>query len=295
MRFAKRFRHKASGGTQSSQGLYCAAGFGLFLLGLLCSFYLAFPGAILKERMIHELETRLPVQVDIAEATLRPLLTLTGELMTIRLSGQPEALLQIDSFHIDPRWVGVLTGDPGLDGEIHTGAGELSFNWQSSGPLAAAADALPLDLPLATSPPTRLAGTLATAQVVTEVPLQKDTASRIDLSFSQVAVQGLEALTTNATGLRLGTLSLRLTGQGASFSVEQLETNGEDLVVSGDGTFMLVTAKPQNSRINLNLTVRAGSQADPTLASLLKLAGTQQSDGSRKLRLTGTLANPVIR
>lgn len=66
-------------------------------------------------------------------------------------------------------------------------------------------------------------------------------------------------------------------------------------MISGKGTLMLASSKPQNSRINLNLSVRVDKQVNPTLASLLELVGTQQSDGSRKLRLTGTLAKPVIR
>ena len=295
MRFAKRFRHKASSETQSPRNLYPAAGLGLFLIGVLCSFYLAFPDTILKERLIHELESRLPIQVELAETTLQPILSLTGGQATVNLSSQTEPLFQLDSFNVNPKWSSILTGDPGLEGEIRSATGELSFAWRRSGPLAMTANALPFDLPLTTSPPMRLAGNLTTAQVTTAVPLQKATESRIDITLDQVTVQGLEALTSNAAGLWLAKFTLRMTGQGTAFSIEQLETSGGDLLVSGEGTFMLVTANPQNSRINLNLTVRAGSQADPTLVSLLKLAGTQQSDGSRKLRLTGTLAKPVIR
>lgn len=298
MQFVKRSQQRVTGKTptpRKARGFYLVAGPGLFLLGLLCSFYLAFPDAILKQRLVHELEAWLPIQVDLAEAGLRPLLTLTGEQATVSLSNQPGALIHIDRFRIAPDWISLITGDPGLEGEIRSAAGELSFHWQSSGPLAVAGTNLPFDIPLATSPAMRFAGTLTTGQVTTAVPLQKATKSRIDITLDHVTAQGLEALTTDSAGLRLGKLSLQITGQGTSFSIEQLEISGGDLVVSGEGTLMLATANPQNSRINLNLSIRAGNQADPTLASLLELVGTKQADGSRKLRLTGTLAKPVIR
>ena len=298
MRFAKRLRKRAANGTPAAReprSLYRAAGLGLFLLGLLCSFYLAFPDAVLRQRLVHEFEARLPIQVDLAEVGLRPLLTLAGKQATISLSRQPGVIFHVESFNIDPKWISLFTGDPGLEGELRSATGELSFGWQRSGPLTLTGTGLPFDIPLKTSPPMRFAGTLAKGEVATTVPLQRATESLVDITLDQITVQGLEALTSNADGFHLGRISLQMTGRGTSFSVEKLEARGGDLEVTGEGTLMLMTANPQNSRLNLNLTVRAGSRADPTLAGLLELAGTKQSDGSRKLRLTGTLAKPVIR
>ena len=298
MRCAKRLRKRAASGTPAARkphNLYRVAGLGLFLLGLLCSFYLAFPDAVLRQRLVHELEARLPIQVDLAEAGLRPLLTLAGKQATISLSRQPGVLFHIESFNIDPKWISLLTGNPGLEGELRSATGELSFDWQRNGPLALTGSDLPFDIPLKTSPPMRFAGTLTMGEVATTVPLQRATESRVDITLDQITVQGLAALTSDAAGFHLGRISLQMTGRGTSFSIKKLEARGGDLEVTGEGTLMLMTANPQNSRLNLNLTVRAGNQADPTLASLLELVGTQQSDGSRKLRLTGTLAKPVIR
>lgn len=298
MWFSKPIRRKVTGETtvtRFSRGRYLATGVCLFLLGLLGSFYLTFPDKILRQRLVYELETRLPIQVDLTEATLQPLLTLAGEQMTIHLSGQPEALFQVDTFQVSPRWSKLLIGDPGLEGEFRSSTGKLSFSWQQSGPLAINGTTLPFDIPLATRQAMRISGNISTAEVATTAPLQSETRSRIDIYLDQILVKGLEALTANATGLRLGDISLQITGQGTSFSIKQLKISGGDLLVSGNGTLILATAKPQNSRINLNLSVRAGNQADPTLASLLELVGTSQANGSRKLRMTGTLAQPVFR
>jgi len=298
MRLAKRFRRRPNEetvATRNPRRLYIVTGVVLFLLGLFCSFYLAFPDAPLRQRLVYELETRLPLQVDLAEATLQPLLTLAGKQMTIRLSGQPEALFQIDTFHVGPSWIKLLTGDPGFEGETISSTGKLSFSWQQSGPLAITGTTLPFNIPLATIPATRFSGNLSTGEVTTTVPLQSETKSRIDINLDQVVVKGLEALTANAAGLRLGELSLQITGQGTSFSIEQLEISGGDLMVSGEGTLILANANPQNSRVNLNLSFRISKQADTTLAGLLELVGTPQANGSRKLRLTGTLGRPVIK
>ena len=298
MRLTQRFRRKPTeeaAVARKPRGLYIATGVSLFLLGLLCSFYLTFPDAFLKQRLVYELETRLPIQVDLAEATLQPLLILSGKQMTVRLSGQPEALFQIDRFYIGPRWSSLITGDPGIEGELNSSTGALAFSWQQSGPLAMDGTALPFDIPLATNPPMRISGNLSTGEVTTTAPLENETRSRIDINLDQVVVKGLEALTANTAGLRLGEISLQITGQGTSFSIEQLEISEGDLLVSGVGTLMLATANPQNSRINLKLSVSASSQADPTLAGLLELVGTPQANGSRKLLMTGTLARPIFR
>ncbi len=298
MWFAKGSRRGDAGKNKeirNSGGLYIAVGLGLFFLGLFLSFYLAFPNQPLKQRLVHELEARLPIQVELAEATWQPLLTLAGKGMAIRQSDPPRALFHVDSFAVAPQWLTLFTGDPGLTGAMKVSTGELAFSWRRSGALTLIANSLPLDIPLATSPETRFSGNLASGEVTTSAPLQSTTESQFDIQLRQVSVLGLEALTANPNGLHLGEISLQMSGQGTSLTIARLEATGGDLVVSGNGTLMLVTASPENSRINLNLTVRAGSQADPTLAGLLELVGTRQADGSRKLRLTGSLAKPVIR
>ena len=298
MRFTKYFRTRPSGETPVVRNpllLFRAAGFILFLLGLLCGVYLAFPDAVLRQRLVYELEARFPIRVDLADASLRPLITLTGEKGSIRYRDRPETIGTIERFRFSPFWTGIFTGDPGIKGELSAAGGELALRWQRSGTLAMSATALPFNFPLSTSSGTRFAGILATGQVMSAAPLQKGTKSLIDIRFEQVVLQGLEALTGDAAGLRLGKMSLRMTGEGTVFTIDRLEVTGGDVVVYGKGTLMLVMENLQNSHINLNLSVRAGNQKDPTLANFIQLAGTPLSDGSRRLHLTGTLANPMIR
>lgn len=141
----------------------------------------------------------------------------------------------------------------------------------------------------------QISGALKTAMIVTEIPIKKQTESLLEISLGLVTIRGLEAISGNPNGLQLGNLTLQATGQGNAFTIKNIQTSEGDLLITGQGTLILAAADPIRSRINLNLTVSADKSADPTLASLLELAGTKQSDGSRKLRLTGTLANPIIR
>lgn len=298
MRFAKYFRTRPFGETQAGRNpqlLFRAAGLGLFLLGLLCGVYLAFPKEVLRQRLVYELEAGFPIRVDLAEAGLRPLLTLTGEKGSIRYLDRPETIANIERFRFSPFWTGIFTGDPGIKGELSAAGGELALRWQRSGTLAMSATTLPFNIPLSTISGIRFAGILTTGQVTSAAPLQKASRSLIDIRCEQVVLQGLEALTRDAAGLRLGKMSLRMTGEGTVFTIDRLEATGGDVVVSGKGTLMLMMENLQNSNINLKLSVRAGNQEDPTLANFIQLAGTPLSDGSRNLHLTGTLANPVIR
>jgi len=301
MQFIKPFRFKASAETPASRNpktslrLYRAAGLAIFLLGLLAGVYLGFPAEVLRQRLVHELEARFPIRVDLAEVGLRPLLTIKGEKGVIHSLDGSETIGSIERFSFSPLWTSFFTGDPGVKGKVSTDGGELACRWQMSGPLAMQATGLPVNFPLAGSSPRRLVGILATGQISSVSPLQKTTRSLVDLTLEKVVLQGLEALSGDAAGLRLGKVSLRMTGQGRAFVIERLEASGGDMLVSGKGSFMLATVDLRNSRINLDLSVRPGSQADTTMANFLELVGPPLPDGSRKLHLTGTLANPVIR
>ena len=298
MQVAKYFRARFSGETEMVRNprlFYRVAAPVLFLFGLLCGVYLAFPEEVLRQRLVYELEARFPIQVELAKAGLQPMLTLTGEKGGIRYLDRHETVVSVERFKFSPFWAGIITGDPGIKGELFGADGELALRWQRSGRLALGATALPVDIPLPSGSGMRFVGIITTGQMETAAPLQSATKSLIDLRFEQAALQGLEALTRDAAGLRLGKMSLRMSGQGTLFFIDSLEATGGDVVLSGKGTVTLVKENPQNSQINLNVSVRAGDQDDPTLANFIQLAGTPLSDGSRNLHLTGTLANPVIR
>lgn len=275
--------------------LYRLGGFALFLFGLLAGIYLAFPNQVLRQRLAHELEASLPIQVDLAEAGLRPLLTLAGKKGVIRYFDPLETIVTIERFSLSPFWAGIFTGDPGVKGEFLVADGKLSCRWQRSGMLAMRATDMTVNLPVSLSPALRVVGILPLGKVTSVAPLQKVSKSLVDLTLEKVVLQGLEGLTRDAAGLRLGQVSLRMNGQGRAFTIERLEASGGDILVSGKGILLLAMGDPRNSRINLNLSVRPRNPQDPKMADFLALAGPPLPDGSRTLQLTGTLASPVIK
>ena len=267
----------------------------LFILAFSCGFYLTFPDTLLKQTLINQFEKHFRVQLELTEANLLPLLTLSGKQASIYLPSEAMPFLQIESFSLSPKWLSTITGDPGIKGQLQSSPGHISFHWQKSGELEILGNDMPFEIPLATSPAMRIAGALKTAAIETDVPIKKQTESLLEISLGNVAIRGLGALSGHQNGLKLGSLTLQATGRGNAFTITKFQTIEGDLLIAGQGTLILAAADPIKSRINLNLRVTAGRSADPTLSSLLELAGTKQADGSRKLQLAGTLANPTIR
>ena len=265
----------------------------LLLCGAFIGFYLGFPHNVLEERLHSEL-ARLPIQITVTEVSLHPLLSL--KMTTPEIAFHPDAgTLQFDMGTVSPLWGSLLTGTPGLKGHFENDSGELTVELAKRGPLNIAGQGLAFNLPLPSAPGLQLGGRLAECQITTETPLQKETVSDIRITLEQTVLKGLSVLAADGKDLRLGQILLRGTGMGSTFTINQLESRNGDLLARGDGSLAFVVARPQSSRLNLNLSLRAGPQADPALANLLELVGSPQADGSRKLRLTGTLAKPVIR
>lgn len=290
----RRRNSKAAKAPRQTGGRWYLAGLALFLGGFFISFYLAFPNQTLQQRLTAELDRHLPGQVALGDLELKPLFTLQTSSLTVRLPATG-AELNFDQARFSPLWRGLLGGDPGIGGQLQKNDGQLNFDWQRSGVLQANGEDLAFELPLSKTAELSLSVRLVAGEVTTAAPLKKDSASRLKLTFDQVSISGLEAITASGESLQLGRLVLRSTGKGTTFTIDELRASGGELNVSGDGTLMLAPSRPERSRINLNLSLQVTPQTDPTLAGLLELAGTKQEDGSRKLRLTGTLAKPVIR
>jgi type II secretion system protein N len=289
------FRKTVSQSPQSNKNTRRTLGSVLFLLSLLIGFYLTFPDSALKQSLISQFEKHLPARLELDDANLLPILTVSGKQARVYLPDETTPISLIDSFTFSPQWLTTITGDPGIKGDLHSASGQISFHWQKSGELGFRGNEMPFEIPLQTKPPMRVAGTIKTAEIETEAPLKKQTESLLEIALSNVTIRGLEAISGSPDGLQIGNLFLQANGQGNAFTIKNFQTSEGDLLIKGQGTLILSTAAPIRSRINFDLTVTAGKSADPTLSSLLEFAGSKQSDGSRKLRLSGTLASPTIR
>ena len=273
--------------------LWLLAGSGLFLLGLLIGLYLFFPGEVLKQRIIQEVAAQTGAQLQIKQLTLYPLLTLDAERISFEMTGLPQAL-EIERLSIAPQWTTLLSGDPGAQLHVNIMNGAVTGGVQKSGALSAKAAGLRFDLPLEKPMQMNIAGTLSEASLDSSLHLGPESKSQLSLQLNDVRILGLEILKAGGPGIVLGAINLEVEGQGQALRINSLTAAGGDLEVTGEGT-LLFGRSLSTSRIKLALQISTGPNADPMITSLLELAGEADTDGRYSMRLSGTLANPVLK
>lgn len=273
--------------------LFLLAGVGLFLLGLLAGIYLFFPSEALRQRIIQEVVSRTGTEVQIEQVSLYPPLALDANRIKLSVIGLPLPL-EIEQLSISPQWSTLLSGDPGasLHGRIMNGS--WSADLQKSGVVKAEAIGLRFDLPVQQPVPFNITGTLSEAALETSIGLSPKAKSSLTLRLVDVSILGLEIFKADSRGLSLGDISLELDGLGRALRIKALTAQGGDLEVTGDG-ILQVGRSAATSRIRIVLRVRAGSNADPSIASMLQLAGELGEDGFYSLQLTGTVAKPILK
>jgi type II secretion system protein N len=272
--------------------VFFLAGVGLLLIGMLAGLYLFFPAQALKQRIIHEVEVQTGAELRISQLTLYPMLTLDAERIKFALPGMPQSL-DIDSLSLTPQWSTLMSGDPGvhIQGQIMNGT--ISAGFQKSGAITAALNGLQFDLPIREPVPFTVAGALSQGSFAGETRLDSDTVTHIHLQFANVTIRGLDLLKADGNSLALGEISLEIEGKGRSMRLKTLSAKGGVIEASGDGT-LLIGRTAATSRIKIALMVRPGANADPSLRSLLQLAGNPDDEGRYTLLLTGSLAQPIL-
>jgi len=273
--------------------IFLLSGIGLLLLGLLAGVYLFFPAATLKQRVIQEVETRTGAGLQIEQLSLYPPLSLDARGITLDLKGLPQPLL-IQGLSLSPQWSTLLTGNPGLQLQGHLMNGTITAGVLKSGAINAVAAGLHFDLPLQKPLPLTINGTLDDATVAGSTRLDQGTVTSMTLQLSEVSIHGLELLGADSRGIVLGEISLETEGLGRAMKVKTLSARGGDFIVNGDGT-LFIGRTAATSRIKLALQVRPGANLDPSIASLLELAGQADGEGVHHLQLTGTLAKPLLK
>lgn len=267
-------------------------GLGLLLIGGIVGLVLALPTEALTDRLIQEIETRTQTEIDNRGGmTLALPLALRGAQTSVQPRNLPQVpAIQIDSFRVRPQWTSLLSLTPGITAEARLLNGNLTADCRTDGSLNLVANDLLLDLPIEHGFSLQLMGRLLQGRLDTDIPLDRDTASRLTLTLDRVRLLGL---TGQENGLRLGTILLELNGEGNSFRVAELRAVEGDFTVTGTGRILLGNT-PASSRLNLRLTIRPEASADPTLADLLRMTARETEQGTYQLRLGGSLARPVL-
>lgn len=272
--------------------LFLLAGGGLLLLGLLAGFYLFFPAETLKQRITQELNTRTAIDVKIEQVALYPLLSLHANQVNMTATALPRPL-EIEALSVAPLWMSLLSNDPGAKLQARLMNGNVSGEFQKSGVVSVMATGLRFDLPLQKPMALTVTGVLNQATLDGSTRLDTDTQTHLSLRLSEVGVSGLEIFKADSPGLALGEIILEVDGLGRAMKIQTLSATGGDLDVSGVGS-LLIGRTSASSRIKLELQVRAGANADPSITSMLELTGRPGSDGRYTLNIGGTLAKPIL-
>lgn len=268
-------------------------GLGLMCLAFLVGFYFFFPAQALKEKIEREFSTRTGVPLSIGRLFLAFPPALEARSLSIAVVRPGRESIDVASLRLRPLWLTLFGNSPGANFEANLLGGEISGRARRNGPLEAKARQLTFAEALVAGSALELAGVLGQGTFTGAMPPAAATESRFELLFDSLQLNGLESLGIADGNLTLGRVTCTGNGRGNNYRIERLEAAGGEMLVSGNGSFMLMQPAEQ-SRINLNVTLRPGANFDRTLRDLLDLFATPGRDGSYSLRISGTLATPVF-
>ncbi|BCR05990.1 hypothetical protein DESUT3_30590 [Desulfuromonas versatilis] len=270
------------------------SGAALLLAGcLVLGFYLFFPAGELKNRIEFEVTTRTPARLEMEHLSLRFPPALRAQQVNVTQPGQ-ELKLTLDSLTLKPLWHSLFGSNPGVAFASQLLGGNAWGNLRRDGAVEAQVEELTFSAPLAAGSSLGISGVVSRGSLAGAWPLRPETETSLALEVNQARLTGLEAIGATTPNLSLGTLTLAGSGRGTALRIDKLENQGGDLQVSGTGT-LLLSEPPENSRVNLSLTLNRSPSLDQALVELLDLFIKPGPDGTYRIRVTGTLGNPRMR
>lgn len=263
----------------------------LFAAGLFIGLALSFPGTALEKRLLYEAEKRGHVKIAAQHLALWPPYRIRGTGLTIRSTSADWPPIRVNSLEITPAWLSLLSTNPKVRCRVEMMDGELLAEFRRDGAMTMTASDLTLDVPLHADSQLRLTGRLVQARGHGSLPLRRDTSSELALELSNVTLLGLEG---RQQDIPLGDISMHITGKGNAFEVNNLEADGGQFSVKGNGRLLLNQQHGPASRFTLQTRIVPADNADPLLVSLIELVARKTAAGHHQLKLGGTLANPVV-
>lgn len=268
------------------------AGLALLVVSFVLALYLLFPARALQERIERDFAQNTGADLTLAGLSLAFPPGLDAD--RVVLTGIPgRERLEVSSLTLRPQWATLFGRDRGVRFSGQFQGGRLQGSARESGSLEIHGARISIAEPLMAGSDMQIRGTLREGSYAGAAPLRPDTDTRFDLVFDAVELAGMEGMGIAGGVIPLGTVTLQGTGKGNSLRVETLSAQGGVLSATGAGTLM-VASPADRSRLNLNITLTPGANLDPNLRSLLDIFLQPAGDGTYRLRLTGTLASPVM-
>jgi len=262
----------------------------LFLLAVLCGFWLAFPAETILQQLRREVYRESGLVLTAQTMELKFPLRLRLE--NCRLSPVPQLeQIEVERMEVSPYWQGVLSGDPGVVLHLAGWGGTLSGHVSQVGNLEFELKQVELErfgtLPGGYQLQGRLAGSASGNLLSPE-------GVNWDLHLSGLQLNGLQDLGISEA-LSLGAGRAKGSLQGQTLKVETLSLEGGSLEATGNGNLILGSA-PSSSRVAATLQLRASESAPPLIVDLLSLSGkSPDPQGWYALRLSGRLDTPTLR
>ena len=279
--------------TSGPAGTFVLTATGLFFVAFLLGFYLFFPLDSLTDRIVLEVRERTQTRLTIGHLTLTPFLALSANDLDIQRDDLPFPLV-INSMRLSPQWTTLFSEDLGVHIDAKLMGGFVTAEIQKNGQFFTEARDLNLEIPIQKPVPMKIVGALKQASFNGATRFTPETATQLNMRLSDVKVYPDKALGAGLDGIALGEISLDLEGRGRSVQIKSVDVSQGDFGIQGSGR-LIIGPTMLASRINLALQIKPAPSADQTLIELLKLTGTPEDDNGFRMRLSGSLAQPVIK
>lgn len=267
----------------------------IFLLSFSVGFFTSFPDAVLRARLLTEVNRLLPVGNRFEAETVSLEFPLHLQLSRSRLimESAPLPELALTMVELSPT-LATLIGRPGLNVSADSEFGQLEGTVSRSGEVALHLRDGRFNLPIPQLVQLQLEGTVDSLDLSGQLRAEKNEPIEFNAVISDLTLNGVKQLGVSQNEISLGQLSLSLTGAGRSLQIKQLSLDGGAVAITGTGRVVL--QQPFNaSRLELNLQIRPEAAATSDLRTLLELLGPVGKDGSHSLQLRGRLLAPQIK
>lgn len=266
----------------------------LFLFCFFAGFFLAFPDAVLRDRLVAEVNHRLPpgnrLQAELV--SLRFPMQLQARRVTLNMDHAPLSELSLASVTVSPT-LASLFGHVGATVSVESELGNLDGTIFQSGEVDLHLRDGRFELPLPGTQLT-LAGVISAVDLVGQLQADRGQPVMLKAQLDSLLLSGSSQIGLAEDTLPVGNLSASLNGAGRDLQVEQLNVSGGAIALNGGGR--LVLQQPLGaSRLDLSLQLRPEPGADPALRSLLELLAPPGADGVHVIQLRGRLQAPQLK
>lgn len=267
-----------------------------FLLVFLFFLVITFPGEVIKNRIIAEIESATPYTVEIEKASVTPLLNV--KLSGVRLYKSKDRFIPIDSLSIRPSILGMITGSRKfpfkarlLDGEVE---GSVVMSASSPSEIEATVknvtiDSIPAFLSSDSGEVVSLGGVMnGSMDVVLEPQPKGEFQFEIDgFSMKDIKVKGMSLPSfTDLKSVVKGNIEAKTT------NIQTLSVTGKDIDLEITGTTPLLWEMPKGGIIDLGYRLEIKGEQMAKYKSLLSPYLATQRDGSLGGKILGTIKNP---